>query len=83
MLTDKDLSEMEKFADSVGHLHAPDAKRLIDEVRRLRGQGVPPGRLCCVCKAPILGRMYYQGGSRDHPIHKGCRIEIRGPRRAE
>jgi hypothetical protein len=33
--------------------------------------------VCCLCKKPIKGKVYYQGGSRAHPVHKGCLTVIK------
>lgn len=29
---------------------------------------------CWLCHKPIKGRVYYQGGSKAHPSHKGCLV---------
>ncbi len=36
-----------------------------------------PRPVCWLCKKPIKGLPHYQGGSRDHPCHKKCRIVIK------
>lgn len=33
---------------------------------------------CCVlCGRPISGKVYYQGGMPDRPVHRDCQISIR------
>lgn len=34
---------------------------------------------CFLCKKPITGQVFYQGGQRTHPAHEGCRISIGPP----
>jgi hypothetical protein len=33
--------------------------------------------ICFLCKKPIKGKVYYQGGSLSHPVHKGCLVVIK------
>ena len=33
--------------------------------------------LCFFCKKAITGRVYFQGDSAAHPVHKNCRMRIR------
>jgi hypothetical protein len=34
---------------------------------------------CVNCREPIKGphKVYFQGGSKSHPVHKGCLVEIK------
>jgi hypothetical protein len=43
----------------------------------------PPARkwpLCRLCRKPIRGKVYYQGGQKDWPVHKGCLVVIKRSR---
>jgi hypothetical protein len=37
--------------------------------------------ICVLCKKPIKGRVYLQGGSERHPVHKKCRVVIKRDKR--
>lgn len=32
---------------------------------------------CCLCNKPIKGKVHYQGGQKDFPVHKKCLIVIK------
>lgn len=32
--------------------------------------------LCWLCKKPITGKVYFQGGQRSRPAHRDCRVAI-------
>lgn len=36
----------------------------------------PSRPVCWLCKKPIKGKVHLQGGSHDHPAHKGCLVTI-------
>lgn len=33
--------------------------------------------VCYLCKKPIKGRVFYQGGQYTHPSHRKCLVVIR------
>lgn len=33
--------------------------------------------ICFLCRKPIKGQVYYQGGSLAFPCHKGCQVVIK------
>lgn len=33
--------------------------------------------ICCNCRKPIKGKVYYQGGQFTHPSHRKCLIVIK------
>jgi hypothetical protein len=43
----------------------------------------PKEVICALCKRPIHGKVYYQANLPDFPVHKNCRIVIRGPKIGE
>jgi hypothetical protein len=37
--------------------------------------------VCVWCHKPITGRVYFQGGSRQHPSHKRCLVSVKLPQK--
>ncbi len=40
-------------------------------------EAAPSRPVCCWCRKPIKGVVRLQGGSRAHPCHERCLVEIR------
>ncbi len=50
------------------------ANELLEEVQRAPEAS---GVTCVACRKQIFGTVFFQGGVREYPVHKGCRIEIK------
>jgi hypothetical protein len=40
-----------------------------------------PPVICWLCRLPIKGKVYFQGGQPNFPAHKNCRIVIKASKK--
>lgn len=71
--------EILDWLESVGANKPTELVKQLEHLKQLSKDSEDKKKqvLCWLCHKPIEGKVYYQGESYQHPVHKGCRFSVK------